>query len=98
MQLGCNVPTQTEIMPSILKYLCGLNSDVPIREPVVKTYRANKTEAQKNRYKRPKPSAIECVELIVNLLEENPAAVGIDAADECKTARLTRCILFRLAR
>ena len=62
-----------EIMPSTLKQSSRSNSDVPIREPATKTYRAKNVEAEENACEPAKLLVMECVELIVNLLKQNPA-------------------------
>lgn len=76
-----------EIMRSILKQLSCSNSALPVRDPVAKTYKETKEKAEENGCEPAKLSAMECVGLIVNLLESNPATIIIDALDECDPAR-----------
>jgi hypothetical protein len=86
IQLSRNVPTRDKIMRSFLQQLSFSNSDLPIREPVAKTYREKKEEAEENGCEPARLSTMEYVELIVNLLE------NIDALDECDPARIANCI------
>lgn len=76
-----------EIMRSILKQLSCSNSDVPIKEPLVKTYRERKEEADEDGCDLDKLTVDECVQLTLNLLENDPAIIIIDALDECDPAR-----------
>ena len=76
-----------EIMRSILKQLSCSNSALPVRDPVAKAYKEAKAEAEENGSEPAKLSVTECVGLIVNLLEGNPATIIIDALDECDPAR-----------
>jgi hypothetical protein len=74
-------------MRSILKQLSCSSSALPVRDPVAKAYKERKKEAEDNGCEPAKLSATECVGLIVNLLESNPATIIIDALDECDPAR-----------
>lgn len=74
-------------MRSILKQLSCSKSDLPISEPVAKVYRDRKEEAEETGCELTNLSVKECVELIVNLLDTNPATIIIDALDECDPVR-----------
>lgn len=73
-------------MRSILKQLSCRNSDNPIKEPVTKAYERKKKEADDGDDLE-KLTVDECTELILNLLENDPAIIIIDALDECDPAR-----------
>ncbi|TGO38147.1 hypothetical protein BHYA_0081g00430 [Botrytis hyacinthi] len=71
----------TEIMRNILEQLCSLDTETPIREPVSKKYLARRKEA---RGRTPeKLSLEETVDIILELLESNPATIVLDGLDEC---------------
>ena len=76
-----------EIMRSILKQLSCSNSALPVRDPVAKAYKERKEEADETGCEPAKLSTAECVDLVVNLLESNPATIIIDALDECDPAQ-----------
>lgn len=82
-----------EIMRSILKQLSCSKSDLPIREPVAKRYRDMKEEADDEGCEPAKWTVKECVELILGLLESNPATIIIDALDECDPIRRHELLL-----
>jgi hypothetical protein len=75
-------------MRCILKQLSYSNSDLSIREPIVKKYKNLREEADDDGCDElAKLTVEECVELILGLLESNPATIIIDALDECDPAR-----------
>ena len=74
-----------ELMRSILEQLSCSDADLPIRLPVVKRYLLKKKEAKAR--KPEKLDLSECVEVILELLETNPAFIIIDGLDECNPAR-----------
>lgn len=74
-----------EILRSILKQLSSLEPYLRIREPVVKAYKEKEKEAKG--YNVEKLMLDETVEVILALLETNPAYVVIDALDECDPDR-----------
>jgi hypothetical protein len=76
-----------EVTRSILKQLSCLKSDLPIREPVAKTYKERKEEAEDNGCEPEKLTITECTDMIIALTESNPATIVIDAFDECDPAR-----------
>ena len=76
-----------EILRSIVKQLSCSKSDPPVREPVAKTYRERKEEAEEDGRELTKLTLANSVELTLALLESNPATIVIDALDECDPAR-----------
>ncbi|KAH0536068.1 hypothetical protein FGG08_007034 [Glutinoglossum americanum] len=74
-----------EILRCILEQLSSSKADLPIREPVVEVYKEKKKEA-KGRAPQ-KLILSETVDLILALLEDNPAIIVIDALDECDPAQ-----------
>ncbi|TGO46429.1 hypothetical protein BOTNAR_0588g00050 [Botryotinia narcissicola] len=71
----------TEIMRNILEQLCSLDAETPIREPVSKSYLARRKEA---RGRTPeKLNLEETIDIVLELLESNPAIIVIDGLDEC---------------
>lgn len=82
-----------EIMRCILKQLSFTTLQQPIREPVAGTYKKRKEEADNDGCEPTKLTLQECIELILALLETNPAIIIIDALDECDPARRHELIL-----
>jgi hypothetical protein len=76
-----------EIMRSILKQLSCSDSFLPIREPVAKIYKERKKEANMDGSELEKLTITGCRDVILSLLESNPATIIIDAFDECNPAR-----------
>lgn len=74
-----------EILRSILKQLSFSERDLRIREPVVKAYKEKREEAKGHNPE--KLMLDETVEVILALLETNPANIVIDALDECDPDR-----------
>jgi hypothetical protein len=68
-------------MRSILEQLSGSNTDLQIKRPVVAAYKEKKIEV-KGRMPE-KLGILETVDLIVTLLNEDPAIIILDALDEC---------------
>ena len=74
-----------ELMRTILEQLSASNADTPIRDPVVKAY---KTKLNESKGRPPEKLMLdETVEIILELLETNPAIIVIDALDECDALR-----------
>lgn len=74
-----------DILRTVLEQLSSSNSSLPIREPVVQAYKEKKVEA---RGRTPeKLMRDETVEVILAILQSNPAIIIIDALDECDSAR-----------
>lgn len=82
-----------EIMRSILRQLSCSKADLPIREPVAKMYKEMKEEADEDGCEPAKLRVAECVDLILALLERNPATIIIDALDECDPGRRHELLL-----
>lgn len=76
-----------EIMRSILRQLSSSTSAVAVREPVAARYKELKMEADEIGEEPTKLTITECQELILELLNSNPATIIIDALDECDPAR-----------
>lgn len=70
-----------EILRCILEQLSSSDVSEPIREPVVRKYKEKKMEAKG---RNPEKLMLdETVDVILALLETNPATIVIDALDEC---------------
>ncbi|MCJ1464092.1 hypothetical protein MMC07_002704, partial [Pseudocyphellaria aurata] len=76
-----------EIMRSILKQLSCSKPDIPIKQPVVKAYGKRIEEAENDGCDPEKLTVDECVQLTLDLLENDPAIIVIDALDECDPTR-----------
>jgi hypothetical protein len=76
-----------EILRSILKQLACSVTYTSIRDPVVTAYRQRKKLSSFHGSEPPSPSGLECLYLILELLEDNPAIIIIDALDECDPER-----------
>ena len=74
-----------EVLRSILEQLSSSDESLPIRDPVVKAYKEKKKEAKGRSPER--LTLDETVDVILELLETNPAIIVIDALDECDPAR-----------
>jgi nucleoside-triphosphatase THEP1 len=74
-----------ELLRSILEQLSSSGEDLPIREPVAKAFIAKKKEARGTKLE--KLGLEETEEIILELLEDNPATIVIDGLDECDPAR-----------
>src|SRR5206468_1284405 len=77
----------------ILKQLSCATIKLPIREPVAGTYKKRKEEADDDGCEPIKLTLQECVELVLALLQTNPATIVIDALDECEPARRHELLL-----
>lgn len=80
-------------MRCILRQLSFSKAGGPIRKPVEDAYRDRKEEAEDEGFETPKLNVAECEELIIRLLDRDPATIVIDALDECDSKR--RYLLFR---
>ncbi|TVY64249.1 Ankyrin repeat domain-containing protein [Lachnellula suecica] len=76
-----------EIMRSILKQLSCSKANLPIREPVAGEYKKLKDEADDDGSEPIKWTTPECVDLIIQILQENSATIIVDALDECDPER-----------
>lgn len=69
------------ILRSILMQLSSSDMDTPIREPVVLAYHERVQEARGG---QPEVLTLnECTDIILQLLEDNPTIIVVDALDEC---------------
>lgn len=83
-----------EIMRSILKQLSSSKASLPVREPVATTYKTLKEKADDSGLEQPaKLTVEECEDLVLGLLETNPATIVIDALDECDPDRRYELLL-----
>jgi len=73
-----------EVLSAILRQLAGSKSDLPIRSPVAEEYKARKEEADEDGSKIKKLSLEDCTRLILELTQDSPATIVIDALDECE--------------
>ena len=80
-------------MRSILKQLSCATLQRPVREPVAGTYKRKKEDADNEGREPTKLTLQECVELVLALLETNPATIIIDALDECDPSRRHELLL-----
>lgn len=71
----------TELLRNILEQLCSLDAETPIRKPLSNAYLARKKEARGR--KPEKLNLEETVDIILEVLETNPATIVIDGLDEC---------------
>jgi hypothetical protein len=76
-----------EILRSILKQLSCSEIELPIREPVVREYKKKRREAALDGSEPEKLNIAETVELIISIIDDNPATIIIDALDECQPDR-----------
>lgn len=74
-----------EILRSVLEQLSSSHVDAPIREQTLLAYRKKKQDARG--HKLQKLVLEESTEIILQILEENPAIIVIDALDECDPIR-----------
>ncbi|KAF4630251.1 hypothetical protein G7Y89_g7884 [Cudoniella acicularis] len=84
-----------EIIRCILKQLSFSKADLPIREPVAGAYKDRKEKADDIGCEIENLKLDECEQLIISLLEYNPATIIIDALDECdskKRSKLMRAL------
>ena len=83
-----------EIMRSLLKQLSCSGTKLPVREPLASRYKELKEKAEDDGSQEPpKLNLEECVELILGLLDHNPATIVIDALDECDPLRRHELLL-----
>ena len=76
-----------EILRCILKQLSCSKPELPIREPVARMYQQRKEDADQDGSEPIKLSVEDSSELIIALLNYNPATIIIDALDECQPNR-----------
>jgi ankyrin repeat protein len=76
-----------EIMRSLLKQLASTGPDKPLKAPVISFFKHRLAESAVDALDPTPPSAAECVPVILELLEKDPATIVIDAIDECDPSR-----------
>lgn len=74
----------TEILAALIRQLASSGSDMPIKSPVAKEYEQRKIRADNDCSTIKKLSLDECTRLILELTQDNPATIIIDALDECE--------------
>jgi hypothetical protein len=72
-----------EILGSIARQLSGIDINMPIRSPTIKIYQ----RVLSHRFSARRLTIHETVELILQLMNENPATLIVDALDECEPLR-----------
>ncbi|KAF7908683.1 uncharacterized protein EAF01_004438 [Botrytis porri] len=81
----------TQILRNVLEQLCSFDAETPTREPVSKKHLARRKEA---RGRTPeKLSLEETVNIILELLESNPATIVLDGLDECGPVKRNNLLL-----
>lgn len=81
----------TELLRNILEQLCSIDAETPIRKPVSDAYLARKKEA---RGRKPEKLNLEdTIDVILELLETNPATIVIDGLDECNPTKRNDLLL-----
>ncbi|EYE91616.1 uncharacterized protein EURHEDRAFT_239391 [Aspergillus ruber CBS 135680] len=82
-----------EVMRSIVQQLAfGRNSERKVHEIVVTDYERRQAEAELNGSDIPRLSVTECVALILDLTNFNPATIVIDALDEIQESHRHKLI------
>ena len=76
-----------EVLRSILRQLCSSKANLPIRLPIVKEFKLRKEAADEDGSDPSRLNIMECVNLILAVLEKDPATIIIDALDECDSVR-----------
>ncbi|KAI9853467.1 MAG: hypothetical protein M1824_001230 [Vezdaea acicularis] len=77
----------TEVLRSILKQLCSSKANLPIRLPIVEKFKTKKEAADEDGSDPSRLKITECINLILAVLENDPATIIIDALDECDSVR-----------
>lgn len=73
-----------EILRAILRQLSSTHIDFPVKEPIAKEYDNRKRKADEDGSDPKELSMGDCVRLILELTENSPATIIIDALDECE--------------
>ena len=71
-------------MGALLRQLASIQSDLYVKDPVVKEYEKRKKEAEKDNSALKKLTVQDCTRLIVELTKNHPATIILDALDECE--------------
>ncbi len=75
-----------EVMRSLLKQLASSGPHNAIRAPVVQAFEKKAEEAEADNTDPIQLTASECVPVILEILDQDPATIVIDALDECDPA------------
>ena len=73
-----------EIMAALLRQLASSKPDLPVEEPVAKEYEARRKKAEEDCSSLKRLTVQDCTRLILELTENRPATIIIDALDECE--------------
>ena len=73
-----------EIMGALVRQLCSSKPDQPVKGPVAREYEARKRKAEEDCSKIKKLTIEDCTRLIVELTQNFPATIIVDALDECE--------------
>lgn len=73
-----------EIMGALLRQLASSKPDLPVKEPVPKEYEVRKKKAEEGCSALKKLTVQDCTRLIIELAENHPATIILDALDECE--------------
>lgn len=73
-----------EIMGALLRQLASSKPDLPVKEPVAKEYEARKEKAEQDCSSLKKLTIEDCTRLIIELTQDYPATIILDALDECE--------------
>lgn len=76
-----------EVLRAVVKQLSCSDSDMPIRDPVLQEYQLRRKEAEEDGSEPAKLTIEDCTEIILDLTDQNPAIIIIDALDECDPLR-----------
>ena len=77
----------TEVLRSILRQLCSSTANLPIRLPIVEKFKIRREAADEDGSDTSRLKITECINLILAVLEQDPATIIIDALDECDSVR-----------
>jgi hypothetical protein len=72
-----------EILRAILRQLASTKPDMPIKAPVAKEYENRKKKADEDCSSLRELTVEDCTRLILELTNDSPATIIIDALDEC---------------
>jgi len=75
--------TCAKIMGSLLRQLASSDVEQPIRETIAKEYETRKKEAARDGSKLQELTTEDCINLAIDLTQDNQATIIVDAVDEC---------------
>lgn len=73
-----------EIMGALLRQLTSSKPDLPVKEPVATEYEARRKKAAEDCSSLKKLTVQDCTRLIIELTQNYPATIILDALDECE--------------